>query len=206
MGPDRIPLFPLNVVLIPGADLPLHIFEQRYRQMVHHCLETHSPFGMLLAVPNGINSVGCTAEILTIVKRYADGRMDILTRGRHPFRVTQFFSEKPLLEGVVEYLQDIDDPVDPALVAKLVELFDTCHTLLFGEYARAADSDDPEAISYRIASTLPLDLIRKQQILELRGERDRQQRLLAMLQEWAPQLAEAKNLRHHAAGNGHGPN
>jgi Lon protease-like protein len=69
MRPDRIPLFPLNVVLLPGAELPLHIFEPRYRQMVKDCLEDNSEFGMLLALPNGVARVGCTAEIVDVVKR-----------------------------------------------------------------------------------------------------------------------------------------
>ncbi len=86
MRPERIPLFPLNVVLLPGADLPLHIFEPRYREMVKNCLEEKSEFGMLLSLPKGVARVGCTAEILDVVKRYEDGRMDILTAGRAPCR------------------------------------------------------------------------------------------------------------------------
>src|SRR5262250_2228258 len=95
MRPDRIPLFPLNVVLFPGADLPLHIFEPRYRKMVRDCLDNKSEFGMLLALENGIAGTGCTAEILEVAKKYNDGRMDILTVGRAPFRVVQLFTENP---------------------------------------------------------------------------------------------------------------
>src|ERR1041385_7833854 len=70
MSPVRLPLFPLNVVLLPGADLPLHIFEPRYRQMIRGCLEAKTRFGMLLALPNGIAGTGCTAEILEVTNRY----------------------------------------------------------------------------------------------------------------------------------------
>src|SRR5215472_12311979 len=73
MRPERIPLFPLNVVLLPGASLSLHIFEPRYKEMVKDCLEEKSEFGMLLALPKGVAKVGCTAEILEVVKRYSDG-------------------------------------------------------------------------------------------------------------------------------------
>jgi len=96
MRPERIPLFPLNVVLLPGASLPLHIFEPRYKEMVKDCLEEKSEFGMLLALPKGVAKVGCTAEILEVVKSYNDGRMDIVTVGRIPFRVVELFSENPL--------------------------------------------------------------------------------------------------------------
>src|SRR5713226_6933051 len=85
MRPERIPLFPLNVVLLPGAGLPLHIFEPRYRQMVKNCLEEKSEFGMVLSLDKGVARVGCTAEIVQVTKRYNDGRMDILTAGRVPF-------------------------------------------------------------------------------------------------------------------------
>jgi ATP-dependent Lon protease len=76
--PERIPLFPLNVVLLPGGDLPLHIFEPRYRRMIHQCIENETEFGMLLSLPKGVVRVGCTAEIVDVAKRYDDGRMDIL--------------------------------------------------------------------------------------------------------------------------------
>src|SRR6266851_9190223 len=89
MGPERIALFPLNVVLLPGATLPLHIFEPRYRQMVRRSVDKKSEFGVLLALPKGIVRVGCTAEITEVVKRYNDGRMDIITVGRSPFRITE---------------------------------------------------------------------------------------------------------------------
>src|SRR5437762_6423846 len=105
MRPELIPLFPLNVVLLPGADLPLHIFEPRYREMVKNCLDEKLEFGMLLSLPKGVARVGCTAEILDVVKRYEDGRMDILTAGRAPFRVVEVVTEDPLLEGHVDYLE-----------------------------------------------------------------------------------------------------
>src|SRR5438094_7952283 len=66
MRPERIPLFPLNVVLLPGAELPLHIFEPRYRQMVKDCLEEKSEFGMILSLDKGVARVGCTAEIMQV--------------------------------------------------------------------------------------------------------------------------------------------
>ena len=106
MRPERIALFPLNVVLLPGAPLPLHIFEPRYRQMVKECLAEKTEFGMLLAMPDGVARVGCTAEIVEVAKRYPDGRLDILTVGRAPFRVVELFPENPLLEGQVDYLED----------------------------------------------------------------------------------------------------
>jgi len=195
----RLPLFPLNVVLLPGADLPLHIFEPRYRQMVRECLDKQTPFGVLLALPNGIAGTGCTAEILEVTKRYPDGRSDILTVGRSPFRVVELFNQEPLLRGEVDFLEDRPLPTDPDLCRELNDLYETCHTLLFGDYPRDWCSDPESSISYVVAAKLPMDLLWKQRILELRSEAERRERLVAYLREWAPHLEKTTQLRARVA-------
>jgi Lon protease-like protein len=209
--PERIPLFPLNVVLFPGADLPLHIFEPRYRQMVQQCLDGKTEFGMLLSLPKGIVRVGCTAEIIDVVKRYDDGRLDILTIGRAPFRIVELlnaeaFAQEALLEGQVDYLDDRERTTSPRVCRELIELFEVCHTIVYGDYPRNIQGEVPENLSYIVAGTLPMDLMWKQQVLELRSEADRQERLVTYLREWAPHLQKAETLRHRADGNGHGLN
>jgi ATP-dependent Lon protease len=206
MRPERIALFPLNVVLLPGASLPLHIFEPRYRQMVKDCLEEKTEFGMLLAMPKGVARVGCTAEIVEVAKRYPDGRMDIVTVGRAPFRVVELFQENPLLEGQVDYLEDRETHTNPCVQRNLVELYETCHTLVFEDYPKNLEGAPAEGFSHVVASTLPMDLLWKQQILELRSETDRQERLVAYLREWATHLQKAKTMRQAAGGSGHGLN
>jgi len=206
MRPDRIPLFPLNVVLLPGAELPLHIFEPRYREMVKNCLEEKSEFGMLLSLHKGVARVGCTAQILDVVKHYQDGRMDILTAGRAPFRVVELYPEDPLLEGHIDYLDDREIPANPRIKRELVELFEVCHTLIFDDYPKNLEGASPEELSYLVAAALPMDLLWKQQILELRSEADRQERLVTYLREWAPHLQKGEAMRQRAGGNGHGLN
>ena len=206
MRPERIPLFPLNVVLLPGDPLPLHIFEPRYKEMVKVCLEDKSEFGMLLSLPKGVARVGCTAEIVEVAKRYADGRMDILTVGRAPFRVVELFDENPLLEGQVDYLEDRELRHNPQIQRQLIELYEACHTLIFEDYPKNLEGTPAQELSYLVASTLPMDLLWKQQILELRSEEDRQQRLVGYLREWAPHLQNNKVMRQRAGGNGHGLN
>jgi ATP-dependent Lon protease len=206
MRPERIPLFPLNVVLFPGAPLPLHIFEPRYRQMVKDCLEEKTEFGMLLSLPNGVAHVGCTAEIVEVAKRYGDGRMDILTVGRAPFRVVELFTENPLLEGHVDYLEDRETRSNERIQRELVELYEACHTLIYDDYPKNLEGAAVEEFSYLVAATLPMDLLWKQQILELRCEADRQERLVAYLREWAPHLQKSDARRARAGGNGHGLN
>jgi ATP-dependent Lon protease len=212
MRPERIPLFPLNVVLLPGADLPLHIFEPRYREMVGRCLDESSEFGMLLATAKGIVRVGCTAEIVKVVQRYKDGRMDILTVGRARFRIVDLFAdeaagEDALLEGLVDYLDDRELPANPRVQSELIQLYDTCHTIVFEDYPKNLQTNESgelaDKLSYIVASTLPMDLLWKQQILELRSETERQERLVRHLREWAPHLQKAEALRQHAGGNHH---
>jgi ATP-dependent Lon protease len=206
MSQLRLPLFPLNVVLLPGADMPLHIFEPRYRQMVRDCLEAKSPFGMLLALPNGMAGTGCTAEILEVTSRYDDGRCDILTVGREPFRIVELFPEEPLMRGDVDFLEDRPVPVDPRISGELIELYETCHTLIFDDYPRDPAESAEDKISYRVASRLPMDLLWKQRVLELRSEAERQERLVGYLREWAPHLQKEDTLRAQTAGNGHALN
>jgi Lon protease-like protein len=206
MRPDRIPLFPLNVVLLPGADLPLHIFEPRYLEMVERCLKEKCEFGVLLALPKGVARVGCTAEIIEVVQRNADGTVDILTIGREPFRVIEFLEEQPLAEGHVDYLEDRDIPPNMTLRRELIELYETCHTLVFEDYPKNTDPTESTQLSFLVAGSLPMDLLWKQQILELRSEADRQERLVGYLRAWAPHLQKTGVMRQRAGGNGHGLN
>jgi ATP-dependent Lon protease len=205
MGPDRIPLFPLNVVLLPGATLPLHIFEPRYRQMVRRCCDEKCEFGILLALPKGIVRVGCTAEVVEVVKRYNDGRMDIITVGRSPFRITELvntdaYANDELLEGDVDFLDDREHRTDTRMEKELLRLYEVCHTLIFNDYPKNLQNEAPEYLSFMVASTLPLDLLCKQQILELRSEGDRQERLVGYLREWAPHLQKQEKSRARASG------
>ena len=211
MRPDRIPLFPLNVVLLPGADLPLHIFEPRYRQMVARCLEDKDEFGMLLALPKGIVRVGCTAQIVEVVRRYNDGRLDILTIGREPFRIVELinaesYAQDELLEGHVDYLDDRERTLDPHIRRELIELYEACHTLIFEDYPKNIKEEPAESLSYTIAATLPMDLLWKQQVLELRSEADRQERLVSYLRGWEPHLQKVERAKARSAGDGHGVN
>jgi Lon protease-like protein len=118
----------------------------------------------------------------------------------------QLFNEDPLLEGHVDYLEDCEMPSNACVRRELVELYEACHTLIFGDYPKSVEEGTPENLSYVVAGTLPMDLLWKQQILELRSEADRQERLLTYLREWAPHLQKTEVMRQRAGGNGHGLN
>jgi Lon protease-like protein len=101
-----IPLFPLGVVLLPAMVLPLHIFEERYKIMIGECLEHNNEFGIVYSDQKEIRKKGCTAKIVKVLKRYDDGRMDILTRGVSRFLIEGIIDDKPYLEARVAYFDD----------------------------------------------------------------------------------------------------
>lgn len=204
MNPQRIPIFPLDVVLFPGGSLPLHIFEPRYKMMIRRCLNMKMQFGVVLVQKQGMATVGCTAVILSVVKQYADGKMDILTRGKLAFQVKELFDEKPYLEAAIECF---DEPVEsyPSASKELIEAYEQCHWLLFNRAPEKRPSEASPSLSaaFAMASTLPLPLEQKQLLLENRDESERQSQLLDQLKEWLPRLVHLNERRSHARGNGH---
>ena len=204
MNSARIPLFPLDLVLFPGQALPLHIFEPRYREMTRRCIETQSPFGIVLAREVGVARTGCSAIILKVLKTYEDGRSDILTAGQRAFRLAGTHDEKPYLEGDVEYLDEDFSNVDPAISSRLVEIYNRCHHVLYGDDGPRFGAEGGIPLAYHAASELPVNTSVRQEILETRSEGERQRMLLAHLEEWYPQLERRERVRGKAAGNGHG--
>jgi Lon protease-like protein len=202
--PNRIPLFPLDVVLFPTMPLPLHVFEPRYKVMIRRCIEEPVEFGIVLATKEAIASVGCTARIVRKVKDYSDGRMDILTEGVSVFRLAAILDEKEYHEGMVEYLVDEERPPDLQVERQLLESFESCHLLLFGTSSEEAASGNSEHIAYRMASRLPIDLLNRQKLLEMRSERARREYLERWIAEFQPKLAQRRQAQHRAGSNGHG--
>lgn len=204
MNSARIPLFPLDLVLFPGQPLPLHIFEPRYREMTRQCIETQSPFGIVLAREASVARTGCSAIILKTLKTYEDGRSDILTAGQRAFRLAGTHDGKPYLEGDVEYLDEDFSDVDPAISSRLVNIYNRCHNVLYLEDGPRFDTESDSSLVYHVASELPVNTAVRQEILETRSEGERQRMLLAHLEEWYPQLERRERVRGKAAGNGHG--
>jgi ATP-dependent Lon protease len=203
MNPARIPLFPLDIVLFPGQAVPLHIFEPRYRQMTRHCIDKRSPFGIVRADGANLAQTGCSAMIVKILKEYEDGRSDILAAGQNAFRLVRTHDEKPYLEADVEYLEEDFIGVDPAVASRLEELCNQCHQILYGEDAPRFETEGGISLAYHVASELPVDVAIRQNLLEIRSEAVRQEKLVVHLSEWYVQLQRREHVRGKAAGNGH---
>lgn len=195
-------MFPLEVVLFPDEALPLHIFEPRYRQMVQQCLAARTEFGVVLARQDGIAPVGCTAEIQEVVKRYPDGRMDILTIGRATFQIQQVYDENALLEAAVEYVLPVSEAITPEKARRVLRLFEECHMLIFGKLGTVPEAPSKTPLSFAVAGALPLDLEYKQSLLETNSEDARLEDLTERLEQWLPQLQQMRRARRVAGGNG----
>jgi len=197
-----IPLFPLNVVLMPGAPLPLHIFEDRYKQMVNECLEEETEFGMVLADESGTREVGCTARIVELVERYEDGRLVILVEGSRRFRLNNIMTGKPYYVGEVEYLEDEGEEDVVSLAEECIKLLERVVEAAT-EGSVGIEIEPPyRNLSFAIAGRIEFDVETRQQILELSTERERLEKVRELLSAAADRLERERKAREVAQTNG----
>ena len=193
-------LFPLDVVLFPGASLPLHIFEPRYKEMVNECLGQKRPFGMVRANKNALAEIGCTAVILNISKKYEDGRLDIVTEGKQRFEIVQLSQERSFLQGEVLYFEDEPGQVAATDLETVVQLHEQLLEIL-GQNV-TIDRQHPQ-ISFHLAHELPVDLDFKQALLEMKSEVERVETLIEYYRATIPKVEKTLRAREKAIGNGH---
>jgi Lon protease-like protein len=196
-----LPLFPLDVVLLPGTPLPLHIFEPRYKEMIAECLAKNSPFGVVRALEEGMAEVGCTAEIVSVTKEYSDGRLDLVAEGRERFEVLELKRERAFLQA--EVLLVPDEPGTAADQDKARAIQAHLEILSLAGAVQDLSAADRSALSFYLAGSLPLDLDFKQRLLAMRSESERIQAVAGYLQSILPNLRRAAKARAKAGGNGH---
>jgi Lon protease-like protein len=196
-----ISLFPLDVVLFPGNPLPLHIFEPRYKEMISECLSQRRTFGVVRTVEQGLAEVGCTAEIITVVKQYPDGRLDLVTEGRQRFELLRVNQERSFLQAEVLIIDDEPGTPPQEAISRAVQL----HSELLAIAGARQDLSDADSklLSFYLAGSLPLDLDFKQKLLSLRSEPERVSLLISYLEIIIPKLRRAATARQRAGGNGH---
>ena len=199
---ETIPLFPLELVLYPSEQLPLHIFEDRYREMIAKCLDEEQAFGVILMNEGKIAQVGCTAHITQVVTTYADGRMDIIVHGVQRFKVSQFMDQLAYMTADVEYLKEPDEPIRVDLRERVI----TQHMRLLelaGRKVRPSTYQDLDGISYFIAHNAGLKPEQKQEVLELISENERIHYLTQHLEMLIPRVEEFEDVRKKVQSNGH---
>jgi Lon protease-like protein len=196
-----IPLFPLDVVLLPGTPLPLHIFEPRYKEMIAECLAKNRTFGVVRALDRAFEDVGCTAEIVTIVKEYPDGQLDLVAEGRVRFEIVSVNQERTFLQAEVMMIDD--EPGAPPGDEKSRAVALHSELMAIAGAKQDLSAADPQLLSFYLAGSLPLDLDFKQKLLSLRSEGERLGLLVKYLQTIIPNLQRAARAREKAGGNGH---
>jgi Lon protease-like protein len=194
------PLFPLPIVLLPSEVVPLHIFEERYQAMVTHCLDEHSEFGIVWLADDGLKEIGCTAQIAEVLERAPDGRMNILVRGSHPFRLLERQEDLVYPAGTVELLEDGSDDVELEVGDEARERY---ADLLEEITDERPDAGALSALSaYEMAASVEIDPELKQGLLELRSEEERLRMLARLFKDGIARLERARKIADRARTNG----
>ena len=203
MQEGLLPLFPLQVVLFPGAELPLHIFEDRYKEMIGEAVRDRLEFGVVLAGEKGLVNTGCTATVERVLKQYPDGRMDILTLGRRRFEILLLNNERTFLRGSVEFFDDEKaDPAPPEVQKRALEGYNEMQALASEQPLPEAESADLR-LSFRLAQPIP-DLGLRQLLLVTRSEAERMRRLAEFFPDYLVRQRRVQHVRDIAPRNGHG--
>ncbi len=197
-----LPLFPLDLVLLPGVPLPLHIFEPRYKEMIKECLDQKTVFGIIRSKEESQANIGCTAEIMNVLKKYPDGRMNILAEGKKRFEVLQVNQERAFLQADVFYPEDENDPAAAADVQKAIRLHQEIMALA-GAQPEDIEQSETAQLAYRLAGSLPFDPDFQQAILEMSSEAERTRSIILFFERILPVLHRSASAKRKAGGNGH---
>src|SRR3954469_1504311 len=182
----EIGLFPLGIVVFPGEQTPLHIFEPRYRELVGEAIEQEAPFGILLTDDEGLREVGTTVRVSEVVERFEDGRFVVVVEGRERFRLVRFTEGRSFRTGEVETLAEGGPEASDEERQAALELFEELRDAV-GAEVESPEVDDPE-LSYAIARRVEMDARVKQNLLESVSEPERLELLSAHLRSAAAQL------------------
>jgi Lon protease-like protein len=201
MDSQLLPIFPLPLVLLPGMPLPLHVFEDRYKEMMADILPENREFGIVFAKEEGIVNIGCTATVQKVVRRYEDGRLDLLASGQRRFEIDSLNEDRTYLQAEVEYFDDEEEESVPrALKEKAL--------LAFGQLQ---GNDDPSTfqapargsrLSFQMAR-LVKDLDERQTVLALRSENERLEHLVRLVPSYLAQQEKIALAKRVGPLNGH---
>lgn len=196
----EIGLFPLALVLLPHERIPLHIFEERYQELIGECLETGDEFGLVYADDDGIRELGTRAGVVEVLDRFDDGRMNVLVEGRERFRVLELTSGRTFQTGEVASVADDEERPDLAGAERALGLFTRLRELT------GSDVEIPPAttaqLSYALASRVELDPEIKLDLLARVSERSRLERVCELLEAAAVTVERQRLAAERAMTNG----
>jgi Lon protease-like protein len=194
------PLFPLGMVALPSELIPLHIFEERYKTMIDRVLEEETEFGIVWVADDGLRSIGCACEVMEVLERMPDGRVNLVARGTRPFRIETRQEELPYPAGVIEFLDDRDEQVDP-------EIREAAQAAYSELVQQATDrTPEPEELAqmraYEMAATVDFGLDAKQGLLDLRSEAARLKLVTRLFRAALKRLDFVERAQARARSNG----
>ena len=196
----NFPLFPLGLVALPSELIPLHIFEERYKTMIGQCLDEESEFGIVWLGEDGLQPVGCACEIVEVLERLPDGRINLVARGTRVFRITSRQEDLPYPAGTVEFLDDRDEIPDPEAAAGAHIAY---ADLVEQATDRVPEPGEIEAMSaYEMAATVEFGLDAKQGLLDLRSETARMKLVARLCRAAVKRLDFIDRAQARARSNG----
>ncbi len=198
-----VSIFPLSVVVYPGEDLNLHIFEPKYKQLITECVAQKKAFGIPVVINNKMTELGTSVEIIEVSKMYDNGEMDIKTRGQQVFRILEIIHDVPdkLYSGAI-----VSYPVNnfqgrKLLMTKVIAAIKELHKLL--KVNKPFHKNEDELSSYDVAHHAGLTLQEEFEFLALTSELQRQEYLKRHLAKVLPVVAEMELLKEKIKLNGH---
>lgn len=198
---DEIGLFPLGIVLLPTEVVPLHIFEDRYKELIGECLDSGGEFGLVYADEDGVRDAGTRARVAEVLDRFDDGRLNVLVEGGARFKVERLTRGRSFMTAQVEPLED-DPGVEPDEDAaeRVTEAFRAL-AMAAGAEAEVPEPDLP-SLSFHVAARVEIAADAKQELLESRSEPERLGKLRALLDGAREAILAARRLGEHAKKNG----
>ncbi|MBA3375547.1 MAG: LON peptidase substrate-binding domain-containing protein [Actinobacteria bacterium] len=193
-------LFPLGLVLLPTEQVPLHIFEERYKDLIGECLDDNSEFGLVYADESGIREIGTRAAVLDVLTRFEDGRMNILIEGRDRFKLLDLTSGRSFQTGDIASIEDVDDSADASTVERARALFGRLRDLTSSEI-EVPDADAPQ-LSFLLAGRVELAAEAKLELLAETSEKVRLERVCELLEEATVAVERQRHAAERAATNG----
>jgi Lon protease-like protein len=197
----EIGLFPLELVLLPGERVPLHIFEDRYRELIGECLSEQTEFGLILENEDGLREVGTSTAVVELIDTFEDGRMNVLVEGRSRFRVVELTEGRSFRTAEVEPLEDDGEAPTAEETEQALGAFRRLVEVAEADDVGVPAADSPE-LAFELAARVDFGHDLKQEMLELRSARLRLRRLSELLARAVEALTREHEARRRAAGNG----
>lgn len=198
-----IPIFPLGIVVYPGEELNLHIFEPRYKQLITECYAAKKPLGIPTVIQNKMQEYGSLVEIIELTKTYANGELDVKTKGDKVFRILEIIKEIPdkLYGGAIVSYPDNFEKGMPELIKSIMTSVRELHQLL--KVDKDFKKKEEEIKAYDLAHHVGLSMGEEYELLMLKDERQRQEYLKRHLTKVIPMLTGMELLKEKIKLNGH---